>query len=224
MRLITLFLLFFTGVCYAGFGLEGTRVIYNEGERNSSLVAFSTDSKNDNNNYLIQSWITNIEEKPSSDFVMTPPLFKLDSGDKSAINITQMISLPTDKETLYWINVKFIAPEKKQQQKDGGNSLNYSVTNKIKLIYRPKALSKSPIEDQFDKVVVTNNNNNIKISNPTNYFINMGSILFNGKEQKNPGLIAPNSNQIIKLDGSSRNISILFINDLGREIKKDYNI
>lgn len=46
-------------------------------------------------------------------------------------------TLPSDKESLYWLNVKFVAPS----SEDLEHVLRYSMTNKIKLIYRPTALS-----------------------------------------------------------------------------------
>ncbi|MBA5838935.1 fimbria/pilus periplasmic chaperone, partial [Morganella morganii] len=44
-----------------------------------------------------------------------------------------------DRESLYWLNVKFVAPSEEGQE----NVLRYSMTNRIKILYRPAALDNS---------------------------------------------------------------------------------
>lgn len=51
-------------------------------------------------------------------------------------------NLPTDRETLYWMNVKAIPPtDEKNTQK---NTLQLALQNKIKLFYRPENLPVQP--------------------------------------------------------------------------------
>ncbi|WCE54396.1 fimbria/pilus periplasmic chaperone [Escherichia coli] len=51
-------------------------------------------------------------------------------------------NLPTDRETLYWMNVKAIPPtDERNTQK---NTLQLALQNKIKLFYRPENLPVQP--------------------------------------------------------------------------------
>lgn len=203
---------------YAGFGLEGTRVIYNENAKNSSIVAFSTEGSS---NYLIQSWISNLDNQYSNDFIITPPLFKLDGGDKATLRISKMINLPDQQESVYWINVKFIAPEKKDNLEV--NKINYSLTNQIKLIYRPKGLATNNIEKEIDKVQVSKQGSSFVVNNPTPYYMHIGMVKLNDKDQQKVLLVAPNSRDIIQNSLSAQKLTLYFIGDLGNEIKKDYS-
>lgn len=57
-------------------------------------------------------------------------------------------NLPTDRETLYWMNVKAIPPtDEKNTQK---NTLQLALQNKIKLFYRPENL---PVQPESTKYV-----------------------------------------------------------------------
>lgn len=54
---------------FAGFGLETTRVIYNEQSNNEGFVAFNTDK---DTNYLLQSWIEDLNGEVTQNFVIIP--------------------------------------------------------------------------------------------------------------------------------------------------------
>ncbi|WP_170692593.1 molecular chaperone, partial [Escherichia coli] len=98
-----------------------------------------------NTSYLIQSWVDDSKtEKKSQDFVITPPLFMLPTRKEASLRIMFLgkTNLPTDRETLYWMNVKAIPPtDEKNTQK---NTLQLALQNKIKLFYRPENLPVQP--------------------------------------------------------------------------------
>lgn len=64
---------------------------------------------------------------------------------------------------MYWINVKFVAPSNENLE----NVLRYSMTNKIKLIYRPQSLSHINIENEVKTLKWSLKNGNIVITNNT---------------------------------------------------------
>ncbi|MEQ4794189.1 molecular chaperone, partial [Klebsiella variicola subsp. variicola] len=150
---------------FGGFGLETTRVIYNEQSNNEGFVAFNTDK---DTNYLLQSWIEDLNGKVTQNFVITPPLLKLVAQQKNTLQVTKNITLPNDVESMYWINVKFVAPSNENLE----NVLRYSMTNKIKLIYRPQSLSHINIENEVKTLKWSLKNGNIVITNNTPFFIN----------------------------------------------------
>lgn len=198
----------------AGFGLETTRVIFAEKDRNQSVVAFNTDK---NVSYLAQSWIQNEQGKISPDFIATPPLLKLRPQQKNSIQLTKNVTLPSDKETLYWLNVKFVAPVSSEAE----NVLKYSMTHKIKLIYRPTTLSKVSFDQEVKKLTSEINNNQLTLNNPTAFYINIAEIKVNGKPISSPSYVAPNSIEKIALSFNAQPQSqteITYVDDYGQSI------
>ena len=116
---------------YGGIALGATRVIYPQGSEQISLSVNNTDSQGI---FLIQSWVENVDNKKSSDFVVTPPLFVIKPKKENTLRVMyigQDISLPKDRESLYWMNVKAIPAASKEAQNK--NTLQIAVLNRIKL-------------------------------------------------------------------------------------------
>ncbi|MER4998837.1 molecular chaperone [Providencia stuartii] len=205
---------------YAGFGLETTRVIYHEKENSEGVVAFNTDK---NRNYLLQSWVEDKNGKITQDFAVTPPLIKLKSEQKNTIQLTKIASLPSDQEALYWLNVKFVAPS----SEDLENVLRYSMTNKIKLIYRPTALSDKKLEDVVNELTWSRSTAGVKVVNPTPFYINIAKIKINNREVEAPNYLEPRSETVINvsnLGASSNKVSLNYINDYGKGLDSQYLI
>lgn len=221
MKNIIYALFFFSVSSYAGFGLETTRVVYHGNEAKTSFVAFNDSEASSGENFLIQSWVSDLTGKESDHFIMTPPIFKLSASEKNAINITKVANLPEDKESMYWINVRFISPEKKEGD---SNPINYSFTNKIKLIYRPDVLLNESIDKQFKLISVKKNQDGFEIVNPTPFYININRVVFNGNDIENKGYILPNSSLALNKVKENGSVSIFFLNDLGAEIEYSYKL
>lgn len=215
----TFLTLIFSGVTqtvFAGSGLETTRVIFSEKDRSQSAVAFNTDKKS---SYLAQSWIENEQGKISPDFIPTPPILKLRLEQKNTIQITKNAVLKPDQESLYWLNVKFIPPVAAGTEAE--NILKFSMTHRIKLIYRPESLSKQTLEQEAEKLTWKIQNNQLQLNNPTAFYINLAKVEADGKEIKSVSYVAPYSHSNIALDSSVKaqsKIDISYINDYGKTI------
>lgn len=199
---------------FAGTGLETTRVIFAEKDRNQSVVAFNTDK---NSSYLAQSWVETDQGKISPDFVVTPPILKLRPEQKNTIQITKNAVMKPDQETLYWLNVKFVAPVPANAE----NILKFSMIHRIKLIHRPTALSKFEIEEEAKKVTWAIQNDQLILNNPTAFYINISKVEVDGKTIKSVSYVAPHAQQKIPLGfvaTSKAPIKISFVNDYGKSI------
>ncbi|MGK3194895.1 fimbria/pilus periplasmic chaperone, partial [Enterobacter soli] len=86
-----------------GVALGATRIVYPQGSAQVSLPVNNTDEKA---RFLIQSWVEDANNKKTSDFSVTPPLFAIQPQKENTLRIsyTGSKSLPTDRETLYWFN------------------------------------------------------------------------------------------------------------------------
>ncbi|MDI5816998.1 molecular chaperone, partial [Salmonella enterica subsp. enterica serovar Cerro] len=133
-------LIFTTATVQAGVIIGGTRIIYNGDKKETSISVKNPDQSS----YLIQSW-SDAGEKSSdkSPFMVTPPLFRLGAGQENNLRILRTGgNLPEDRESLYWMNIKSIPSTTEKQ--DNVNTLQIAVKTRIKLIYRPQALTEQP--------------------------------------------------------------------------------
>lgn len=197
---------------HAGILLGSTRVVIENGRNEGSVNVHNRED----NNYLIQSWVLDKNELPTDDIALTPPLFKLNANTSNALRIVITKDLPQDKETLYWLNVKFI-PSVKKSNLDN-NSLSFALNNRIKIIYRPESLSGESINQIFDEVIIQKSGNALKIINPTKYFINISEISINKHSIKSPSYITPETEISLDLpkNNNTGNIEYVLIDDLGK--------
>lgn len=209
MKTLILFFFLSASAC-AGTVVGATRVIF-DATKNEAQVSVANTSTQDP--YLIQSWVDNYNDKNSepSPFVILPPLFRLDSSAENAVRIVSISnSLPTDKESIFWLNIKAIPASNKNAQ----NQLLISIKTKIKLIWRPKGLSKEDANSAYKKVSFRRLGSKLQISNPTPYYISFQKIAIDNIELKNFDLIAPKSS--VSLDApAGKIVRWEAINDFG---------
>ncbi|WP_348265609.1 fimbria/pilus periplasmic chaperone, partial [Salmonella enterica] len=70
-----------------------------------SMNVEDKDSKGD----VLQSWLSVVDPKVTNNqaFIITPPLFRLDAGQKNSIRVIRSgAPLPADRESMYWLNIK----------------------------------------------------------------------------------------------------------------------
>ena len=210
-RLICFFmsLFLFMQTANAGVIIGGTRVIYNEGNKDVSISVENPDKIP----YLIQSWIDGIDEKKQSDFTITPPLFRLNADKTNALRIFLTANtLPKDKESLFWLNIKTIPATERTE-----NSLQIAFKTQMKLIYRPFAIKDVNFEEQQKKLTWSKSGNQLTVNNPTPYFMNFQSITFNGKKVSNVSYATPLSSTTFELKDSATHGTVKWevINDYG---------
>ncbi|EPL6454552.1 fimbrial biogenesis chaperone [Providencia rettgeri] len=210
-RLICFFmsLFLFIQAANAGVIIGGTRVIYNEGNKDVSISVENPDKIP----YLIQSWIDGIDEEKQSDFTITPPLFRLNADKTNALRIFLTANtLPKDKESLFWLNIKTIPATERTE-----NSLQIAFKTQMKLIYRPFAIKDVNFEEQQKKLTWSKSGNQLTVKNPTPYFMNFQSITFNGKKVNDVSYATPLSSTTFELKDSAAHGTVKWevINDYG---------
>ena len=152
----------------AGVIIGGTRIIFDGTKKEASIGITNPD----NVPYLIQSWIdVQDEQSGKAPFIITPPLYRLDGGQKNLERIVMTGSLPQGQESLFWLNIKAIPSASKQM-----NSLQIAVKTRIKLIYRPETLRASTPEEQANKLTWRRSGNTLQVNNPTPFVINFNVI------------------------------------------------
>ncbi|MBS0863187.1 fimbrial biogenesis chaperone [Enterobacter mori] len=193
----------------AGVIIGGTRVIF-EGAKKEATINITNP---DNTPYLIQSWI-DMQDGVSgkTPFIITPPLYRLDGGQKNLERIVMTGSLPQEQESLFWLNIKAI-PSASQQM----NALQIAVKTRIKLIYRPEGLRASTPEEQATKLTWQQSGNAIQVNNPTPYVINFNEITLGGRKLDDVTYVLPGASARFLLPEGVSGHSLTFkvINDYG---------
>ena len=200
-----------SGTAHAGVALGATRVVYPSDQKQVTLGVTNND---DNSTYLIQSWVENTAGQKDDKFVITPPLFVIKGKRENTLRIIDATNhtLPTDRESLFWINVKAI-PSMSQSQ-ESKNTLQLAIISRIKLFYRPVGLSippeAAPTKLRFSKV-----GNKLILSNPTPYYLTVTSIHAGTKALDNTMVAPMGKSEIPFPSGSDRHVTYQTINDFG---------
>lgn len=193
----------------AGVVIGGTRVIFDGNKKEASINVNNPDPTP----YLIQSWIeTQNGGAEKAPFIITPPLYRLDKGQKNVERVIMAGSLPQDKESLYWLNIKAIPAASRAE-----NSLQIAIKTKIKLIYRPASLKGAAPEELADKLTWAREGNQLRVTNPTNYVMNFNEITVAGRKLEDVSYVLPGSVARFNLPAGVSSGALIFtvINDYG---------
>lgn len=133
------FLLLSSSIVQAGITLGGTRVIYPQKLKETSIMIKNEGSQD----IMIQSWLEPDAKNLGQDvpFALTPSLSRLKGERQQSLRIFYAgQGLPADKESVFWLSVQEIP------QKADNNTLQIAVRQRIKLFYRPAGLPGTPEE------------------------------------------------------------------------------
>ena len=131
---------------HAGLSVIGTRFIYPAQARSLTIrTGNSGDAP-----ILVQAWLDQEQaqtrtdpSKLSAPFVLTPPVYRLDGGERRALELRYTGgSLPQDRESVFWINfleIPSLPPSRR-------NRLQLSVRLRMKVLFRPQGLQGKPRE------------------------------------------------------------------------------
>jgi fimbrial chaperone protein len=193
-----------------GVALGATRVIYPAGEKQISLPVTNSDKQQE---FLIQSWVEDSKGNKNKDFIVTPPLFKINPRKENTLRIVYVGngSLPKDKESQYWLNVKAIPAANKGENKTS-NTLQIAVLSRIKLFYRPQKLTMKAA-DAPQNLTFSRKGGQLVIRNPTPYYITLVNINDGGSTLKNT-MVSPMMNTSVVSSGNG-GVTFKTINDYG---------
>ncbi|EEC6474646.1 molecular chaperone [Salmonella enterica subsp. enterica serovar 4,[5],12:i:-] len=210
---------------------DRSRLIFNENSRGALLTVENLHEYP----MLVQTRIINEDKKEKTEnLIATPPIFRLNEGQKSKIRIYRknILNLPTDRETLFWTCTKGIPPtDKDLWAKENAESIeakkfvlgvNLAVENCIKLIYRPKGISSVKF-DSGRELAWSIKDGKLKVHNPSPNYMNLKHLSVNNSEVKSPEYVSPFSERVydIKVAGGE-NINWSVITDFGGVGKEYY--
>lgn len=228
-RFAFLLIALFAPVTMAGVMPVTTRVIYPQGVREKTLMLVNTNSWP----VIVQTWVDSGEGSPDSGaapFVILPPIFRLAPGSTQGLRIIYNHDrLPTDRESIFWLNLYEIPPDNTDQDK---SFVKLAMNTQLKIFYRPQSLTLTP-EKAIDKLtfrlINEGENSWLEFNNPTPLGISFTTLSVTGRagqtkaRQQNDMMIKPLSQRRYPLErnvGSDAvNVEASWINDSGEIIK-----
>ncbi|TDN53634.1 type 1 fimbria chaperone FimC [Scandinavium goeteborgense] len=194
-----------------GIALGATRVIYPADAKQTSL-ALSNSNKQER--YLINAWIENATGQKAKTFVITPPLFVSEPNSENTLRIIYAgPALATDRESLFYLNVKAI-PSMDKNNGENNNVLQLAILSRIKLFVRPNKLETQPGQ-ALDTLAFTRSGSAISINNPSPYFITLVNLQMGGKKLDNV-MVAPKGSATVTLPAGAKGaLSWQSVNDYG---------
>lgn len=186
---------------YANVIIGGTRVIFpaQDGEVTVRLTNQNATPA------LVEAWIDSGDPKSTPDkvntpFLITPPLFRMEPNRDQSLRILFTHSaqpLPSDRESVFWLNVLEVPPKPSGPQFQGKNYIQLAIRSRLKLFYRPAGLAGDPqkapnalsfkASSEGGAVVLV-------VHNPTPYYVTIGDITVDvgGTAHKvDTGMVAP---------------------------------
>lgn len=156
----------------AAVGLDRTRVIFDGGKDATSV---NITNNNTQLPYLAQGWIEDeAGKKIASPLIVLPPVQRLEPGKQSQLKVQALPaakSLPQDRETVFYFNLREIPP-----RSDKANTLQIALQTRIKLFYRPQAItpSQQDLSNPWQqKLTLTLAGERYQVNNPTPYYVTL---------------------------------------------------
>lgn len=154
---------------------------------------------------LIQAWIDTGDPQARPEQVATPfqlltPIFRIEPGAGHVLRMRNTglagSGLPTDRETVYWLNVLELPP--KPTGAEAENYLQFSFRTRIKVFVRPPGLPGRAL-DAADKLRWELRPGMARATNPTPFHVSLTRIEANDGEAGGPVMVAPLSSRVIPL-------------------------
>ncbi|MCE4057184.1 fimbrial biogenesis chaperone [Pseudomonas sp. Au-Pse12] len=207
----------------AAVSLDRTRVIFDGGNKSVSL-----NIRNDNKEmpYLAQAWVENEHEKKvSGPIIVLPPLQRLEpnsGGQVKLVKSPEIESLPKDRESLFYFNLREVPPRSEQ-----ANTMQIALQTKIKLFYRPAAITPREGEVWQEKLNLIKSAGHLRLENPTPYYVTIVDLrdaaTRPGTTEFSAVMLAPFTSQELKAPGAAITHPVLtYVSDYGGYQEQKY--
>ncbi|ELU2492339.1 fimbria/pilus periplasmic chaperone [Salmonella enterica] len=188
------------GASQAAINVDRTRIIMSS---DAKAVSVGLNNESRDQPYLAQSWVEDNQGKATNVLIALPPLQRIDAGKKSRIRIMRVENagaavLPTDRESLFYFNVREIPPAPEDKSK---NILQLATQSQLKLFLRPASLAAEGSAAPEQKLEVLQSGRTLTLKNPTPYYITLVWLGQSPKQKlagfKEGTMVAPFSSQML---------------------------
>ncbi|NWB19576.1 MULTISPECIES: fimbrial biogenesis chaperone [unclassified Pseudomonas] len=207
---------FWHSAANAAVTVGATRLIYDGASNEANL---SVSNRDDTSPYLVQSWVSHFgsgNEESVDNFIVTPPLFRLDADKENILRIifTGGPEVPQDRESLFLMNVKAI-PAMSDDQK-GKNVLQIALKTTIKLFYRPAGL-KGSLKDAVAQVNWKAQAGALAVNNASKLHVVVSELKLNGLPiTQAPDVLRPGEARELPIQAKAGDeVQLSYIDDYG---------
>ncbi|WP_392562609.1 molecular chaperone [Orbus sturtevantii] len=225
MKITILFFSLFFSLCSFANNIivNGTRFIYPGNEKEITVQMTNTADRP----AIAQAWLDNGDPNESPDtiktpFQITPPISRIEAkgGQVLRIKLMNKQAIPTDRESLWWLNILDIPALSKKEGKDE-NVLQLAIRSRFKFIYRPTGLG-TP-ESAVEKLSLIPKGNQLSIDNKSPFYVTVTKISTDNKGALNDKtlMIAPYSVETLTLSKALKSgevVTINYLNDYGADV------
>lgn len=223
-RLIVLLLASMVMPAWGGIIIYGARVIYPAQKKDITVQLLNDDSRSS----LVQAWIDDGDisippEKIKVPFMLTPPVVRVAGGAGQQLKIKGLPNhLPTDRESLFYLNVLDIPPNSADGNKDN-NRIKFAMQNRIKFIYRPQGIS-GVDKKAFSRIKLKVTTGGINVKNETANWIVIPAIENSGKVNNKTLLLAPRAEQLVAVKNYASRYTVTLIDDHGNYLSEKIDV
>lgn len=199
------------------FSLSKSRVIYPEEQKIQTVNILNKNG----GPYLVQASVREWDSNaPSAVFVVSPPIFRMETDSPGAFRIMYSgKKLADDRESLFRLHVKIIPGGIKPEHDT--SYVSYSVSLEHKLFFRPSGLSMN-VNDAYERLTFRRDGGRIIISNPTPYYMTLSCLSQGGRVvdlNKEAVMLPPFSERSYLSVGEDKIVSWKLVNDAGVETR-----
>ncbi|MFS9772865.1 molecular chaperone [Enterobacter chuandaensis] len=170
--LLLIFCLCLSASSSAGLVAAATRIIFQEGETQKSLMLVNANAWP----VVVQSWVDHgdVNAAPGSvktPFVAIPAVFRLSvQGGQGLRLVYNNMPLPADRESVFWLNLYEIPPVTQQQQQ----SMVLTMNTQMKIFWRPRGLNQP--ETALKQLTFRVEGDDIVCHNASPYFVSFAGL------------------------------------------------
>ncbi|MGO2767205.1 fimbrial biogenesis chaperone [Pseudomonas taetrolens] len=219
----------------AGIVISGSRQVYPAQEREITVQLSNEDKKLPR---LVQVWLDAGNEKLTPEqsdvpFTITPPVFRIEGGKSQALRLSYTQEpLPTDKESVFWLNVLEVPPVVASSE----DQLRFSFRIRSKVFFRPQGLAGTPQDAGSQlrwSLHKTAKGSELEVHNPSVYHVSFQEVALalgatpDAKRNKSEHytMVAPGGRERYPLKDTVGNlpagahVAFSFLNDYGTAVQ-----
>lgn len=228
-----------SGGANAGIIASATRVVFNQGDNEKSLMLVNTNAYP----VMVQTWVDDGDVNPAPElshapFVPLPSVFSMQPGTVRGLRVIYGGQpLPTDRETVFWLNLYEIPPSQPITP-PLKTRVTLAMNTQMKIFYRPKGLA-SQAKSAPDKITFTlkrsGKRHELICKNDSAFYLSFARLTVRlgntdyPVRQESDMMTAPFSSKGYFIEGISDAaflpgvmVKTVIINDLGHQIKRQY--